>query len=231
VVALRSGSRAIGRLLVLLALVGLSWLAFRLLPEQRLVSVAGIERLRDLLRESWWGPPVFVVCYALATTLDFSGLALTLVGGAVFGFWWGVLLNSIGANLGANGAFWLARVLGREGLRSLLGARLAPFDRVTLERGPLWLFRLRLIPLVPFNVLNVAAGLSAMPWPGYAAATGAGMLPGTLVYTYFADALVAGAAGSAQAALGRLGVAAGLLVVLSLTPALARRAGWVEGSP
>ncbi len=219
-----------GRLLVLLALLGLSWPASRLLPDQPLASVAGMERLRDLLRESWWGPPAFVLFYALASALDFSGLVLTLVGGAVFGFRLGALLNSIGANLGANAAFWLARVLGRQGLRSLLGARLAGFDRVTLEQGPLWLFRFRLIPLVPFNLLNVAAGLSAMPWPGYAVATAAGMLPGTLVYTYFADALVAGAAGSAHAALGRLGVAAGLLLVLSLTPALVQRLGRAEGT-
>ncbi len=225
-----SGSRGIGRLLVLLALLGLSWLASRLLPDQHLASVAGMERLRDLLRASWWGPPAFVLFYALAGALDFSGLVLTLVGGAVFGFPLGALLNSIGANLGANGAFWLARVLGRQGLRSLLGARLAHFDRVSLEQGPLWLFRFRLIPLVPFNVLNVAAGLSAMPWPGYAVATAAGMLPGNLVYTYFADALVAGAAGSAHAALGRLGVAAGLLLLLSLTPALARRLGRTENT-
>jgi len=183
------------------------------------------------LRGAWWAPVGFVAVYALATALNFSGLVLTLLGGAVFGFWWGSLLNTLGANLGANAAFWVARRLGREGLRGLLGDRLGSLDRLTAQSGFAWLLRLRLIPVVPFNLLNFASGLTALPWRSYAAATALGILPGTLVYTFFADAILRGSRDATRGAFVRVAIAGSLLVFLSFTPALARRAGWLSVRP
>lgn len=207
------------KLLALLALLAAAWLVLRNVPARELLTQ---------LRATWWGPVAFVALYAALSALNFSGLALTLGGGALFGFWWGSLLNTIGANLGATGAFWLARALGREGLRGLVGDRLAGLDRVAEGQGAMWLLRLRLIPVVPFNLLNLASGLVAMPWRRYAAATAVGILPGTLVYTYFADAIVAGVSGGSRAAFVRVLVAGALLVALSFLPTLARRLRWVE---
>lgn len=203
----------------LLALLALAWLVLRHVPAREFLTG---------LRGSWWGPLVFIALYAVLSALNFPGLALTLAGGALFGFSFGALLNTIGANLGATGAFWLARTLGRDGVRALAGDRLAGLDRLTEEKGHVWLLRLRLIPVVPFNVLNIAAGLAAMPWRRYVVATAIGILPGTLVYTYFADAIVAGVSGSSRTALVRVLVAGGLLVALSFLPGVARRLGWVE---
>ncbi|MGH7547609.1 MAG: TVP38/TMEM64 family protein [Gemmatimonadales bacterium] len=221
-------ARALLKLLALFSVLALAWLAFRHVPVRELLSSDGLGQLRATLRDAWWGSVAYVVLYAVLSALNFSGLVLTLAGGALFGFWRGALLNTIGANLGATGAFWLARALGREGLRALVGDRLSGLDRLAAAQGPMWLLRLRLIPVVPFNLLNLAAGLTAMPWPGYAAVTAIGILPGTLVYTYFADALVAGVAGGARAALVRVLLAGGLLVILSFLPGVARRLRWVE---
>ena len=211
--------RGLLKLTALLGILALAWLAFRRVPAREFVSG---------LRESWWGPLAFVALYAVLSALDFSGLVLTLAGGALFGFWWGALLNTIGANLGATGAFWLARALGRDGLRALVGDRLARLDRLAEAAGPVWLFRLRLIPVVPFNLLNLAAGLTGMRWGAYAVATAIGILPGTLVYTYFAAAITSGASGGSRTALVRALVAGALLVVLSFLPTVARRLRWVE---
>ncbi len=219
-------ARGLLKLLALLAALALAWLVFRHVPIRELLTGDGLGRLGATLRGAWWGSVVFVVLYAVLVALDFSGLVLTLAGGALFGFWWGALLNTIGANLGASGAFWLARGLGREGLRVFVGDRLSGLDRLAEAQGPIWLLRLRLIPVVPFNLLNLAAGLTAMPWRGYAAATVIGILPGTLVYTYFADALVAGVAGGSRGALLRVLVAGALLVILSFLPNVARRLQW-----
>lgn len=219
-VAVTPRARGLLKLLALLGLLALAWLVLRDVPARELLSG---------LRGTWWGPLAFVALYAVLSALDFSGLVLTLAGGALFGFWWGALLNTIGANLGATGAFWLARALGREGLRALVGDRLSALDRLAEAGGPMWLLRLRLIPVVPFNLLNLASGLTAMPWRGYAAATAVGILPGTLVYTYFADAITAGVTGGSRAALVRVLVAGAFLVILSFLPAVARRLGWVEG--
>lgn len=212
-------ARGFLKLLALLGLLALAWVALRDVPARELL--AG-------LRSSWWGPLAFVALYAALSALNFSGLVLTLAGGAVFGFWWGALLNTLGGNLGATGAFWLARALGRDGVRALVGNRLSALDRVAEGQGLMWLLRLRLIPVVPFNLLNLACGLTAMPWRAYAMATVIGILPGTLVYTYFADAIVGGVAGGSRTAFVRVLVAGALLVGLSFLPALARRLGWVE---
>ncbi len=228
-VAVTPRARELLKLLALLAVLALAWLVFRHVPIRELLTGDGLGRLGATLRDAWWGSVAFVVLYAVLAALDFSGLVLTLAGGALFGFWWGALLNTIGANLGASAAFWLARALGREGLRVFVGDRLSGLDRLAEAQGPIWLLRLRLIPVVPFNLLNLASGLTAMPWRGYVAATAIGILPGTLVYTYFADAIVAGVAGGSRIAFVRVLVAGALLVGLSFLPTLARRLGWVEG--
>lgn len=216
--------------LKLAALIGLlvaAALVLRASPARDLVTLQGVGRLIDGLRAAWWAPLAFVAAYVTACAFAFSGALLTLAGGAVFGFWWGALLNTIGANLGAWAAFGLARLLGREALQGLLGQRLAGLDRVAQQSGFAWLTRLRLIPIVPFNLLNFASGLTALPWRTYAAATALGILPGTLVYTFFADALLAGGREASQQAFVRVVIAGGLLVLLSFVPTVARKLGWV----
>ena len=215
------------KLLLLVLIVAAGWLAVRATPLRGYGVSGGLSALVTTLHQVWWAPFAFVAGYTLAIALGFSGLVLTLAGGAVFGFWWGALLNTLGANLGATAAFWLARWLGRDGLSALLGARLAGIDHVTRQSGFAWLLRLRLIPIVPFNLLNFASGLTAMPWPAYVVATALGIVPGTLVYTFFADAILGGSREATQAAFVRVLVAGALLVLLTFAPTLARRAGWV----
>ena len=206
-------------------LLGLLVLAIVLAAGWHYFTAERATALIAALRGAWWAPVGFVAIYMLAAALNFSGLVLTLLGGAVFGFWWGSLLNTLGANLGANAAFWLARRLGREGLRGLLGDRLGSLDRLTEQSGFAWLLRLRLIPVVPFNLLNFASGLTALRWRSYAAATALGILPGTVVYTFFADAILRGSREATRGAFVRVAIAGSLLILLSFAPALARRLG------
>lgn len=215
--------RPVARLLALGALLLVVWLALR-------HSGAGDayrpERLATWLqqgRDVWWMPALFVAAYVAACALAVPGTALTLAGGAVFGLWRGVLLNYVGAVLGASVAFWIARRLGRDGVRALAGGRLGGLDRIVARRGFVWLLRLRLIPLVPFNALNFGAGLTAMTWRDYVTGTALGIIPGVLVYTFFADALVAGAREASRMAAVRLAAAGALLVALTVVPDLVRR--------
>ncbi len=220
------------RVLKLGALVGLlagTWFLWRSPAVQHLAAQDQLATLRDRLGAPWWSPVAFVVVYAALTALNFSGLVLTLAGGVVFGFARGVVLNTIGANLGANAAYALARMLGRDGVAALMGARFARLQRVAEAGGFLWLLRLRFVPVVPFNLLNLAAGLAGMPWRTFAAATALGIVPGTVVYTLFADAIVTGSGAASRAALTRLLIAGGLLVLVTFAPALARRLGWMPG--
>jgi uncharacterized membrane protein YdjX (TVP38/TMEM64 family) len=215
------------KLLLLALIVVAGWLAVRATPLRAYAASGGLAPLVATLRQAWWAPFAFVAGYTLAIAFGFSGLVLTLAGGAVFGFWWGSVVNTLGANFGATAAFWLARRLGRTGLEALLGGRLAGIDRITHQSGFAWLLRLRLIPIVPFNLLNFASGLTVIPWPNYVAATALGILPGTLVYTFFADAILSGSQQATHDAYVRVAIAGVLLILLTFVPTLAKRGGWL----
>jgi uncharacterized membrane protein YdjX (TVP38/TMEM64 family) len=197
---------------------------------------AGLERYTDLealagavrqARDLPLAPLLFVVAYALIASFGLPALALTLAGGAIFGVGLGFALNWAGASLGAVGGYLLARALGRDAVGRLLGRHAGRLDALASAHGFATIFRLRLIPVVPFNVLNFAAGLAGVPLRAYAAGTALGIIPATFVYTYFADSLLGGAEGAREQALVRVAIAGGLLVLLSFVPVLARRLGWI----
>lgn len=204
--------------------VGAVWIA----------RITGLARVSDLptlaatvqrVRGIPWAPPAFVAFYAIVATVGLPALPLTLAGGALFGTIGGTALNWVGATLGATGAFLLARALGRDALVGILGSRAGALDRLTETHGFATLLRLRLIPVVPFNAINFGAGAAGVPLRPYLAATALGIIPGTAVYTYFADALLSGAGTARHEAFIRVFVAGALLIALSFVPALARRLG------
>ena len=186
----------------------------------------GVFQVIDWLRGHPWAPAIFVAIYATATAIAVPGTILTLAGGGIFGFFWGTVLNLTAANIGANAAFLIARALGRDGVRHLVGSdstALEKLDGVVRRHGFQGLLTLRLIPLVPFNALNFGSGLMPLRWRTYALATLVGIVPGTVVYTFFADALLQGSQEASRGALVRVLIAGGLLVLLSFLPALLRR--------
>ncbi len=210
---------------LLVAVLAGAVIVLRVSPASAYLTQERVVGMLRALRGSVWAPVVFVLGYAAATAVALPGSLLTIAGGAVFGFWWGALLNTIGANIGANAAFGVARLLGREGVERLAGKRLEGLNKATVNHGFFGLLVLRLIPLVPFNALNFGSGLTAMRWRDYTLATVVGILPGTLVYTFFADALVRGTTGADAAARTRLWIATGLFLLLILVPVIARRLG------
>ncbi len=194
-----------------------------------LLSREGVAGGIEALRRASWAPFLFVPAYAGAVALAVPGTIPTLVGGAVFGLWWGTLLNWAGALIGANLAYALARFLGREGIIQLLGTRAGGLpsserlDRAVREHGFRGMLTLRLVPVVPFNALNFGAGLVGVSWPAYALATALGIVPGAFVYTMFADALLQGSTEASREAFLRIALAGVLLVLLSFLPLILKR--------
>jgi uncharacterized membrane protein YdjX (TVP38/TMEM64 family) len=82
--------------------------------------------------------------------------------------------------------------------------------------------RFRLLPIVPFDLLNLACGLARIPFRSYAAVTVLGMLPGTAIITYIVDSVPAGAAGARPRASAHTAPATLLLLALSFAPRLIR---------
>ena len=211
------------KLAALVALVAAALLAARLTPLGDLLSRDGVGRIIESLRGSAWAPLLFILLYAGATAVAIPGTILTLAGGALFGTLWGTVYNSIAANLGANAAFLIARFLGRDAVERIAGDRLSKLDRATEAHGFRGLFTLRLLPFIPFNALNFGSGLTSMSWAAYAGATALGILPGTFVYTFFADSLLAGSQEASREALLRVALSGGLLILLSFLPTILKK--------
>lgn len=219
----RRGRRAWLRLALLAVIVIGGFALFRWTP---LAEYARPQVIADFFRNlgtPWWSPLVFIPLYALGTAFGLPGTIPTLAGGAIFGVARGMAFNTIGANLGALFAFLIARYLGRDFVSRILKGRAGEIDEKIGEHGLGTILYLRLIPLVPFNALNFSAGLSRVSLRDYVLGSLIGMLPGTLVYTYFADALIRGTAEARQEAFINFLIAASLLVVFTLLTGWIRR--------
>jgi pyruvate/2-oxoglutarate dehydrogenase complex dihydrolipoamide dehydrogenase (E3) component/uncharacterized membrane protein YdjX (TVP38/TMEM64 family) len=125
----------------------------------------------------------YVALYIAVTGLSLPGAAvLTLVGGALFGLVWGTVLVSFASTLGATIAFLAARFLFRSAVQARFGARLKAIDEGVAREGAFYLFTLRLVPLFPFFLINLAMGLTALPVRTFYWVSQFGMLAGTIVY-------------------------------------------------
>jgi uncharacterized membrane protein YdjX (TVP38/TMEM64 family) len=130
-------------------------------------------------------PVAFILIYTIAVVALIPASLLTIAGGAVFGLLPGVVYALIGATLGSTAAF----LLGRHVARRLVAKRLAAMPRfVAIERGVSArgrriVFLLRLSPVVPFNFLNYALGLTTISVWDFVLAS-LGTVPGTFVYAY-----------------------------------------------
>lgn len=167
---------------------------------------------------------LFVGVYTVVTAFGLPATPVTLAGGAIFGVVLGSILNWMGATLGAVGGYWLARVIGGDAVHSLLGKHGAKLEQLNPRSGFMTIARFRLIPIVPFNVLDFACGLAAVPFWSYLLATTFGIIPGTVIYTYFADSLLSGASGAGRRALMHALIAGAVLIALSFSPAIVARA-------
>lgn len=134
--------------------------------------------------------PVFVygvafLIYVVVTGLSLPGAAvLTLVYGWYFGLLRGFLLVSFSSTTGATLAFLLSRFLFRNSIQNRFGERLTSFNQALEKEGPFFLFTLRLIPAVPFFVINAVMGLTPIRTLTFWWVSQVGMLAGTLVYVY-----------------------------------------------
>jgi uncharacterized membrane protein YdjX (TVP38/TMEM64 family) len=166
---------------------------FFVLRQSGLVHMFQGEQLKTtVLGFGIWAPLIYMSFYALASLLFIPGSPLTLVGGALFGPWYGTLYTVVGATAGALLAFVGSRAVG-QGFYSQgtgkISQRLAVYDEKIAANGFLAVLFLRFVPLFPFNGLNFALGLTKVSFRDYFFGTLLGIIPGTFVFVYFGDSL------------------------------------------
>lgn len=126
---------------------------------------------------------LFFALYVLVTATSLPlAVWMTLAAGALFGFWWGLLLVSFASSIGATMAFLLSRYLLRDWVQAKLGNYSQTINTGLEKDGVFYLFSLRLIPALPFFAVNLLIGLTAMKIWRFYWVSQLGMLLGTAVY-------------------------------------------------
>lgn len=180
--------------IVLLAVVaGLFAAAYSMFGEN--LSLQSLARKETGLRQYQQDHPVLVygaafAVYVTVTALSLPGAAaMTLIMGWFLGSWRGLFLVSFASTAGATLAFLFSRYLLRDTIQNRFGARLESFNEALRREGAFYLFTLRLIPVVPFFVINLVMGLTPMRAKTFWWISQVGMLPGTVVFVYAGSAV------------------------------------------
>ncbi len=172
-------------LALLLVTTGIAFLFFR-----DSLSLASLAAQESHLRSYYTAHPVWVLTiaflvYVLVTGLSLPGAAvLSLVYAWYFGFWRALILISFASTLGATLAFILSRFLLRDLIQNRFASQLAAFNSNLEKEGAFYLFTLRLIPAVPFFVINLVMGLTPMKVSTFWWVSQVGMLAGTIVFVW-----------------------------------------------
>lgn len=218
------------RILLLVVLLGLAGLFF----SQGLDSYLTLEYIKSqqqyitgLVHNSpLESASFFVVIYIAVTALSLPGASImTLAAGVMFGMMWGTALVSIASTVGATLAMLASRYLLRESVQSRFNSQLEKFNQGIDEEGAFYLFTLRLVPVVPFFIINLVMGLTRISVPVFFFVSQVGMFAGTLVYVN---------AGTQLAEVDSLAGILSLQLIAAFTllgtlPLLSRRViGWIK---
>lgn len=126
---------------------------------------------------------IYFLSYILITALSIPGAAvITLLGAALFGFWQSLLLVSFASTIGATIAFLSSRYLLKDWVQTKFGDKLKVVNKGIEEEGVFYLFTLRLIPIMPFFLINILFGLTNLKVIQFYIVSQLGMLLGTAVY-------------------------------------------------
>jgi pyruvate/2-oxoglutarate dehydrogenase complex dihydrolipoamide dehydrogenase (E3) component/uncharacterized membrane protein YdjX (TVP38/TMEM64 family) len=214
--------------LALVALLACLAAAFFVFDLGRFLSLSYLTQSQARLAELFASQPAafvaaYMAIYIAVTAASLPGAAiLTLAGGAVFGLWWGTLIVSFASCMGASLAFLMARFVLRDSIEARFGNRLKDINAGIAKQGAFYLFTLRLVPLVPFFVINLVMGLTQMPLRTFYWVSQLGMLAGTAVFVNAGTQLaqITSLSGIFSPAL------LGSFVLLGIFPLLAK---WVVG--
>jgi len=176
---MKKNKKVIISLMILLLLVIIYFIFFRELTP---------EVLRNYIEDfGYLAPLIYIVCFTILPIAFFPVPVLALAAGLLFGFLPGTIYTLIGATLNSAIMFLMAKVLAKDAVTNLLQRKLPKkwssflFD-LDEKRGFGIIFILRLIPAMPYNLINYGAGLTTIKFSSYMLATILGILPGTLVF-------------------------------------------------
>ena len=159
-----------------------------------IVLLSGIDRSQLQLwlqQMGMWAPVLYILIYSIATICILPSTPLNLTGGAIFGAVWGTVWTSIAAILAAVLAFGFSRTIGRSLVERKLAGKWESIDREMQQGGFFYMFAIRLLPLIPYGIVNFAAGLTSIKFRDYLLGTLLGTVPGILPFVMMGAGLTA----------------------------------------
>ncbi|OUL24306.1 TVP38/TMEM64 family protein [Nostoc sp. 106C] len=135
-----------------------------------------------LKKSGIWAPVTYVAIYVVATILVLPSTALNLTGGAIFGPWLGTFWTSVAAIVAAIASFIFARTVGHEAVSRRLAGRWQAIDAEVRQGGVFYMFAIRLVPIMPYGLVNFAAGLTTVSFKDYLIGTILGTVPSVLPF-------------------------------------------------
>jgi uncharacterized membrane protein YdjX (TVP38/TMEM64 family) len=132
----------------------------------------------------WLAPVLFLIIYCLSCILFLPTMVITFAGGAIFGPFWGTILNLFGATAGAACSFLITRYLISDWLSYKKGAKLTKLIHEVDQKGWGLVALLRLFPILPFNLVNYGLGVTGIKFRTYFLTTLFFLIPPEIIYTY-----------------------------------------------
>ena len=166
---------------------------------------------------------VLIVAYVLGGLVAFPVTLMVIATVLVFGPWWGGAYALTGSVVSAMVVFWTGRMLGRDAVRRFAGGLLNRLSRRLSEAGLVTVITFRIVPVAPFSVINLVAGVSEIRWRDFALGTALGMIPGVTAIVLLADRIAASLRSPDMGRLATLGLA-----VLAVGIGLAALRRWIK---
>lgn len=173
------------------------------------------EYLRTMIaRAGVWAPVLYILAYTVGTLTLLPSTPLNISGGVLFGPWYGILWTSVGAVVAAAIAFWFSRTVGREAIEQRMAGRWQRMDAEIQRGGLFYMFAIRLVPVMPYGIVNVVAGLTSIRFRDFLIGTLLGTVPSVLPFVLIgSSSFKAFSTGNLWPLLGALGLTGGLVIL------------------
>ena len=185
-----ASGRIVAIALILFALAALA-LAWRYTPLREWINVESLVHWSDRFEASPFAPLIVIGGFVLGGLLVIPLMMLIAATGIVFGPWLGMLYSLLGATLSAVFVYGIGRKVGRDAVRRVAGRRINDLSRRIAKRGLLAMLFVRIVPVAPFSIINLVAGTSHLRFRDFLLGTILGLLPGTILISFFVDRIVA----------------------------------------
>jgi phospholipase D1/2 len=176
--------------LLVIAVLGMAAM-WRWTPLSDWLDIDRAEAAANWIRDSRFTPVLVLIVYAIGGLVAVPVTLMIIATVSVFGPWAGAGYALIGTEIAALLAFGVGHAIGRDTVSRIAGSRVNRLSRKLSERGVLTIITLRIVPVAPFTVINIIAGISEIRLRDFAIGSFIGMVPGVMAISLLADRIIA----------------------------------------